>query len=119
MSLNMNASLHLVGRPGRTFNEQGSVSGSLSGTVSSRFTAITATEGSGTFVVYLKGGSFSGVATTHGRVVGATVYFSGKGKITGGSGTWAHASGANLRYSGTMDRQNLRVTEHLSGSIAY
>jgi hypothetical protein len=119
LSLNLSAKTHLVGRPGRTLNEQGTLTGTLSGTAYTRSTAISSIQGTGTFTFYPKGGSLSGRASTHARVVGATVYFSGTARITGGSGTWAHVSSSSLQYSGTMDRQNYRVIEHISGSIHY
>jgi hypothetical protein len=119
MSLNLIAHLHLVGRPGHALNQQGTVTGDLPGTVSSRSTTITSTRGEGTFTFYSQGGSMSGRAATHGHIVGATAYFSGIANITGGTGKWARVSGSGLQFSGTLDRQNLSATEHLTGNIEY
>ncbi len=116
-SVSLTASLHLVGRPERVLTEQGTISGSVSGSVSARCVSISSTSGTATFTIYTKGGSFSGKAATRGHVEGASVPFAGTATITGGTGIWAHASGSSLHYSGVMDRQNFRITEHLTGSL--
>lgn len=117
--MNVSTKLHLVGRAGHVLNHQGTVSGTLTGAVSARSVAFTSTHGEGTFVFYPKGGSISGRATSHGRVVGARVYITGTATIIGGTGKWAHASGSGLQFSGVLNRQNLSVTEHFAGSIRY
>lgn len=119
LSLSLNVNMHLIGRPGHILNEQGSVSGTLPGSVSSRSTTLSSTQGTSTFTFYTKDGSIFGQADTHGRVVGANVYLTGTATITGGSGSWAHASGSGLQYSGVISRQNFHVTEHINGSIRY
>ncbi len=115
--LNLKVNMHLVGRPARVFNEQGSVTGTMSGSAYSRNTAISTTEGAATFTLYLKSGSISGKATPHERLAGATVYFSGIASITGGTGSWAHAAGSSLRFAGAINRQNLKVSETLTGTV--
>lgn len=119
LNLNVNANLHLVGRPGHTLTEQGSFTGTLSGTVSSRSVAISTSHGTGTFTMSTKHGSFSGQGISHSRIVGATAYFSGTAKIVGGTGEWAHALGSVLAFSGTVDRQNYQFNEHITGSLRY
>ncbi len=116
-SFDINSTLHLVGRAGHVFNEQGSFNGSQSGTIAIRFTSITSGSGEATFVAYPHGGSVSGHTVTRGQVVGAHVYFSGSMTITGGSGSWAHASGRGLGFSGVIDRQNFHATTHMTGTI--
>lgn len=119
LHMNLTANLHLVGRPARVLNEQGSISGTLSGSVSSRIVAISSTHSESTFTFYPGGGSMSGQASTHGRVVGANIYFTGTATITKGTGRWAHVSGSGLQYSGVVNRQNLRAIGHMIGSIRY
>lgn len=112
--------MHLVGRPGRVLNEQGTFKGSISGSITLRFVSVissTSTGGTGTFTAYPKGGSFSGRTSTKGHVVGATIYFTGSASITRGTGRWAHASGSNLQFSGSINRQNFRSTGHMQGHI--
>jgi hypothetical protein len=117
-------SLHLTvhSRPtthkGNAVSEQGSFTGTLSGTLYAHYVAISGTEGTATVISYISGGgTLTSQARTHGHVLGATAYFSGTATITGGTGRWAHAHGTGLRFSGKMDRQNLHVTASLSGTL--
>jgi hypothetical protein len=116
-SFNISSTLHLVGKPGHVLNEQGTFSGTQSGTIAIRFTSVTSTSGEASFVAYPSGGSVSGRTSTRGQVVGAHVYFSGSMTITGGTGKWAHASGRGLGFSGVVDRQNFHATTHMTGTI--
>jgi hypothetical protein len=117
-AFNLNSNLHLLGRPGHILNEQGSFTGSQSGTIRIRFTSVTSTSGSATFTAYSSGGSVSGYATTRGRVVGAFAYFGGSMTVTGGTGRWAHAYGRGLGFSGVVDRRSFHATTHMQGSIS-
>jgi hypothetical protein len=116
-TFDINSTLHLVGKAGHVINEQGSFSGSQSGTIDIRFTSVSSTAGEATFVAYQSGGSVSGRTSTRGHVVGRTVYLTGSMTITGGTGRWAHASGHGLGFSGVVDRQNFHATTHMQGSI--
>ena len=117
-SVNLTGHLRAVGRPaGHILTEQGQFSGTFSGSATIRFTALTSNAGVGTFAFYPAGGSMSGHATTRSHVVGITVYFTGTMAITNGTGKWAHTSGENLHFSGTLNRHNLHVTTYVSGSI--
>jgi hypothetical protein len=119
LSLNVNSSMELVGRPGHVLNHRGTVSGTLNGHESASSVALSTTQGTSKFTLYTKSGSMFGRASSHGHVEGSTLYFSGTATITGGTGTWAHASGSGLRFSGVLDRQNFHITDHLNGSISY
>jgi hypothetical protein len=118
VSLNLTSKLRLIGRPGHVDYVKGTVSGTFSGTTSVRFVAIGSTGGEATFTIYPKsGGSLFGRSVTHGRVVGPTAYFSGTASITGGTGSWAHAHGTGLAFSGTVNRQNYHSTSVTHGTI--
>jgi hypothetical protein len=118
LTFNINASLRLVGLAGHVLNEKGSFTGTQSGTIAIRFTSVNASSGSATFAAYSsRGGSVSGRATTKGHRVGATDYFTGIATITGGTGRWAHASGRNLRFTGTVDRHNFHASTHIQGTM--
>jgi hypothetical protein len=106
-----------VGPPGHAFNEKGLVSGTLAGSVAAHVETIASTSGQATITLYLSKGTISGRAPTHGRVVGATAYFEGSMSITGGTGSYAHASGSGLKFKGTINRQNFRVTAQLHGTV--
>jgi hypothetical protein len=118
LSFNVTSNLHLIGKPGHILNEQGTFSGSQSGTIAIRFTSVTSTSGEASFTAYSsKGGSVSGRTATKGHVVGANVYFTGLMTITGGTGRWSHASGRNLKFSGSVDRRDFRATTQMQGTI--
>jgi hypothetical protein len=118
LSFNVNSNLHLVGKPGHILNEQGTFSGSQSGTIAIRFTSVSSTSGEASFTAYsVKGGSVSGRTATRGHVVGATVYFTGVMTITGGTGRWSHASGHDLKFSGAVDRRSFHATTQMQGTI--
>jgi hypothetical protein len=118
MSFNINADMRLVSRQGHVLNEKGTFSGSQSGTIALRFTMATSTSGSATFTAYSsRGGSVSGRTATHGRIVGARVYFTGSMTITGGTGRWSHASGRGLSFSGVVDRRSFHATSQMRGTI--
>jgi hypothetical protein len=116
-SLNLTAHLRLIGRPGHKLTEQGRISGTFSGTATIHFTSITSTSGEATCVFYPPDGSISGRVNTHSHVVGATAYFAGTLSITGGTGKWAHSSGAGLRFSGSLERHTFHAIAHVSGNV--
>jgi hypothetical protein len=117
LALNETMSASRVGPPGHSFNEQGQASGTLAGSVAVHVVTIASTSGVATITLYLHNGTISGRAPTHGHVVGATAYFEGAMSITGGSGSYAHASGTGLRFKGTLNRQNFHVTAQLHGNV--
>lgn len=105
------------GPPGHSFVEKGQVTGTLAGSMTAHVETIASNNGQATLTLYLSKGTLSGRAPTHGHVVGPTAYFEGSMTITGGSGSYAHASGSGLRFSGTLDRQNFRVKAQLHGNV--
>lgn len=118
LSVRLSAQVRLIGRPGHVDNERGTFTGTFSGTIALRVEAVGSTGGTATFTMYpTKGGSISGHSVTRGHVNGATVDFTGTATITGGTGSWAHASGTGLRYEGVLNRQNNHATSVMSGRI--
>lgn len=116
-SLNESLSGTRFGPPGHSFVEKGNVTGTLSGSMTAHVETIASNNGQATLTLYLSKGTLSGRAPTHGHVVGPTAYFEGSMTITGGTGSYAHASGSGLRFSGTLDRQNFRVKAQLHGNV--
>lgn len=117
LTLNETLKATRVGPPGHAFNEKGAASGTLTGTVAARVETIASTSGQATITLYLSKGTISGRAPTHGHIVGPTAYFEGSMSITGGSGSYAHASGTGLKFKGTINRQNFRVSAQLHGTL--
>jgi hypothetical protein len=119
VSLNLNMNTHLVGRAGRTFREQGRVSGTISGTVGGRFHDIEGTRGTGEFTIYdSRGGTLICRTMTHGSVSGAFVHSEGALSIVGGTGRWAHAHSTSIHYKGAVDRRSLRASGQMQGSVS-
>jgi hypothetical protein len=119
ISLNLKTTMHLVGLPGHVTYSKGTVTGSLPGTASARFVALSSNRGESTFAIYpSSGGSLVGRSATHGYVAGPTVYFSGTATITGGTGRWAHAHGTGLTFSGALNRQNYHSTLVTHGNVS-
>lgn len=116
VAINETATLRPTGPLGHIINERGTVSGTYSGSVEARLVRITNTTGEASITAYINGGSLKAKAITHARAEGATAYFRGTATISGGTGTWAHASGS-LSFDGTTDRQNFHTTAELHGTL--
>jgi hypothetical protein len=92
------ANLHLTGRTGNSLSEQGSVTGTLSGTA----TATISTSGESvkvTAVLHLSGGTITvqgegQLNSTH----GTEVSFKAPGSVKNGTGAYKHASGKGTVY---------------------
>jgi hypothetical protein len=118
LSVQENASLHLVGSHGLTINDRGNAHGTFNCSLAISFTLETAARGSATFTAYPHGGSISGRASAHYSTSGTTGHFEGSMTITGGTGTFKHASGKGLLIKGTIDRYNYSLTAQLSGKVS-
>ena len=113
-----NATLELVKRDGVTYWQEGTVRGTLRGTIAVKVTI----GGPGvisTFTVTLLDGTVRGRGEARVRPAGSVVHYDGTASITGGTGTYARASGHNLRYSGTGEADGSRATARLVGHVRY
>ena len=109
--------LHAVGEPGSTVLEQGHATGTYNCSISVDLTIGDAGHVTATFTVKPHGGSVTGRGS--GRFVqqGADGYFGGTIAITGGTGSYAHASGTNIGISGVVNRETFALTVHVHGKI--
>jgi hypothetical protein len=113
-----NATLELTRRKGITYWQEGTVTGTLSGTIAVRVTI----GGPGVisrFTVTLAGGTIRGRGEARVRPDGSVVHYKGTATITGGTGKYADASGRNLSYSGTGASDASTATARLSGKLSY
>jgi hypothetical protein len=117
LSVQEKAHLTLVSAHGLTINDRGNASGTFKCPMVIHFTIESAARGSATFTAYPHGGSISGRASASYSVSGTTGHFEGSLRITGGSGTFRHASGSGLLIKGTIDRYNYSLVAQLSGRI--
>jgi hypothetical protein len=119
VSLNETGHLHLVGKPhGFTLYEQGTATGTAAGSIYVRLTAVSSSRVTAEVNIYPKGGYISGYASASYRTSGNKGLFAGSMSVTRGSGSYAHAHGSGLRFSGSIERSNDAITVQVSGSMS-
>jgi hypothetical protein len=118
VSLHESGNLHLTSRHGFTLNEQGTGTGTISGTIYVHLKIVSTKTVTAEMNIYLKGGSITGEASAAYRREGATGSFAGSLSIVRGSGSYAHAHGSGLSFSGTIRRSNYAVTVHVNGTVS-
>jgi hypothetical protein len=117
-SLNESSRLHLTSKHGFTLNEQGVVSGSISGTIYVHLTIVSTNRVTAEVSIYPSGSSISGDASASYRKGSTFGSFSGSLSISRGSGRYASAHGSGLSFTGTIQRSNDAITVHVSGRVS-
>jgi hypothetical protein len=117
-SLNESGNLHLTSKRGFTLNEQGTASGTVAGPIYVHLRIVSTTRVTAEVSIYPRGGSISGNGTAGYRREGATAHFSGSLSINRGTGSYNHANGSGLSFSGTIQRSNDAVTVRVSGKVS-
>jgi hypothetical protein len=117
-SLNESSRLHLTSKHGFTLNEQGSVSGSISGAIYVHLTIVSTDRVTAEVSIYPSGSSISGDASASYRKGNTFGSFSGSLSISRGSGSYEHAYGSGLSFRGTIQRSNDAITVHVSGRVS-
>jgi hypothetical protein len=110
--------LHLTSHHGFTLNEQGSASGTISGTIYIHLTVASTNRVTAEVNIYPHGGSLTGYASASYRPSGGTATFNGTMSITRGTGSYRHARGSGLSFTGTVQRSNDAVTVHVNGRMS-
>jgi len=110
--------LHLTSHHGFTLNEQGSASGTISGPIYIHLTVTSTNRVTAEVNLYPHGGSLTGHATASYRPSGAVATFSGTMAVVRGTGSYRHARGSGLSFTGTVQRSNDAVTVHVSGRMS-
>ena len=116
ISLNESAKLHLTSRHGFTLNEQGAASGSVAGTMYVHLTIVSTSRVLAEVNFYPRGGSISGRASASYRRGSSTASFAGTISITQGTGSYAHARGSGLSFSGTIRRSDEAIAVQVHGT---
>lgn len=118
ISLNETGHLHRTSSSGLKLNEQGSASGTIKGTIYIHLNVVSPKRVTAEVNIYPSGGSLTGSGSADYSVNGGTASFSGKLSIKRGTGSYAHAHGSGLSFSGTIRRLSGAVTVRLSGSMS-
>jgi hypothetical protein len=119
VTLSESGRLHLTSKQSFTLNEQGSASGTITGTIYIHLHLTSSTRVTAEVGIYPSGGSLSGNGSAAYRVEGAVAAFTGTLAITRGTGKYAHARASGLRFTGTIQRRGDAVSVHLSGPLSY
>ena len=120
-SLSETGHLHRTSGRGITINqdlnEQGSASGTISGTIYIHLRVVSTNRVTAEVNIYPSGGSITGSASASYRSAGALATFAGTMTIERGSGRYAHASGSGLSFTGTIQRINDAAVVHVTGRM--
>jgi hypothetical protein len=115
ISLNENGNLHLTSKHGFTLNEQGVASGTVKGAIYVHLSIVSSSRVTAEMNIYPRGGSLTAHGSAGYRKQPTLARFSGTMSIERGSGSYAHARGSGLSFSGTIQRSNDAVTVHVAG----
>ncbi len=118
LSLSDTGHLHRTSHHGFTLNEQGSASGTISGTIYIHLKIVSTNRVTAEVSIYPSGSSITGYATAAYRPSGAVATFSGTMTIERGTGRYSGANGSGLSFTGTVQRANDAVTVHVSGRMS-
>lgn len=117
-SLSETGRLHLTSHHKFTLNEQGSASGTISGTIYIHLNVVSTNRVTAEVNIYPSGGSLTGYANASYHPAGAVATFNGTMSVTRGTGRYSHARGSGLSFTGTVQRSNDAVTVHVNGRMS-
>ena len=118
LSLNETGRLHLTSHHGFTLNEQGTTSGTISGTIYIHLNVVSVNHVTAEVSIYPSGSSITGNATASYHPAGAVATFSGTMTVERGTGRYRGAHGSGLNFTGTVQRSNDAVTVRVSGRMS-
>jgi hypothetical protein len=116
LSLNENGDLRLTSKQGFTLNEKGLASGTVKGTIYVHLKIVSSSRVTAELSIYPNGGSITGQGSASYHKESTLARFSGSMSIERGTGSYAHARGSGLSFSGTIQRSNDSVTVHVAGN---
>jgi hypothetical protein len=118
IALKETATLRLTHNSVSTHEAEGQASGTLSGRLYLRIKVITASQMSVEFTGSHGSNMIAGSGVGHYTVSGSNLRFTGISKIVRGAGTYAHATGNDIRFEGTLNRIKSTLTTTISGQIS-
>jgi hypothetical protein len=117
ITLSDSGRLRLTSHHSLTLNEQGSASGTISGSIYIHLHIASTNRVTAEVSIYPSGGSLTGYASASYHPSGPVATFSGTMSISRGSGSYAGAHGSGLSFSGTVQRSNDAVSVRVSGRM--
>jgi len=117
-TLNDTGRLHLASKHGFTLNEQGSASGTISGSIYIHLKIVSTNRVTAEVNIYPSGGSITGQASASYHPSGALATFNGTMRIVRGTGKYGRASGSGLSFAGAIKRESDAVTVHVVGRMS-
>jgi len=118
LSLSETGHLHLTSHHSFTLNEQGTTSGTISGTIYIHLNIVSVNHVTAEVSIYPSGSSITGSASASYHPAGAVATFSGSMTVERGTGRYSGAHGSGLSFTGTVQRSNDAVTVHVSGRMS-
>lgn len=111
--------LHLTSHHGFTLNETGTATGTISGALYIHLHIVSTNRVTAEVNLYPRNGSITGNASASYRNRGASAAFSGTMNVSRGTGTYGHAHGTGLSFSGTISRANDAIQVYVRGRLSY
>jgi hypothetical protein len=118
LNLDERGHLHQTAHHGFKIDEQGSASGTIKGTIYIHLHITSTNRVTAEVNIYPHSGSLTGYATASYHSEGAVASFSGTMSVLRGTGSYAHARGSGLSFSGTIQRSNDAVSVRMSGRMS-
>jgi hypothetical protein len=118
ISLSDSGRLRLTSHHGFTLNEEGTASGTISGKIYIHLKVVSTNRVTAEISIFPSGGSLTGYATASYHPSGAIASFDGTMTVQRGTGSYNHASGSGLSFSGTIQRSNDAVNVRVSGRMS-
>jgi hypothetical protein len=110
--------LRLISKHGFTLDERGTASGTIKGTITVQLKIVSSSRVTAEVTIYPAGGSIAGHGTASYHQGKPASSFAGSLAVARGSGSYAHAQGSGLSFSGSIAESNDAITVHVSGRFS-
>lgn len=117
-SLSESGRLRLTSHRGFTLNEQGTTTGTISGTIYIHLNIVSTNHVTAEVSIYPHGGSLTGYASASYHPSGGLATFNGTLNIARGTGSYSHARGSGLSFTGSVARINDAVSVRVAGRMS-
>ncbi len=118
ITLNDSGHLRETSHKGFNLNYSGQARGTIGGTIYLHLHVVNTNRFTAELSVYPHGSSMTGTASGTYRNNGATASFTGTLSVTRGTGSYSHAHGSGISFSGTIQRSSGSVTVRVNGHLS-